>query len=106
MQTANSQNDVDSQLKSIYRELRRFSDVENRLLTAAIHSLPRTCILSKPYLFSGQVDIYQMGMSRFGIEMLEFPGNAGPVSQALEVEFATAAASFLKPDSVITTKMC
>ncbi|PIL34298.1 hypothetical protein GSI_03073 [Ganoderma sinense ZZ0214-1] len=105
MQPANAQDEVDVQLKQVHDELQRFSDVENRLLAAAIAALPRTTILARPYLFSGQVDIYQMGMSRFGIGMLEYPGNAGPVTSALEVEFAAAVATFFQLDSVITTKM-
>lgn len=105
MTPANSLENVTAQLNGIYNQLQRFSDVENRLLMAAVQSLPRTSILAKPYLFSGQVDIAQMGVDRFGIEMLEFPGNAGPVGTPLEVEFSTALASFVKPGSTITTKM-
>ncbi|KAJ6510349.1 hypothetical protein C8R45DRAFT_963802 [Mycena sanguinolenta] len=106
MKPAKTQDEVTSQLQNVYAELQRFSDIQNRIISAALTSLPRTSIVSKPYLFSGQVDIYQMGMSRFGIEMLQFPGNAGPVGKVLEIEFATAVASFVKPGSVITTKMC
>ncbi|KAJ8077454.1 hypothetical protein AAF712_007451 [Marasmius tenuissimus] len=105
MKPAETQLEVENQLMEVQSELHKFSDVENRLLAAAAQSLPRTCILAKPYLFSGQVDIQQMGMSRFGIEMLEFPGNKGPVGNTLEVAFVAAERSFLKPDSIITTKM-
>ena len=105
MEPAESLEDVERQLAQVSPQLHQYSAVENRLLAAATQSMPRTCILAKPYLFSGQVDIYQMGIDRFGIEMLEFPGNAGPVGQMLEVEFATAIASFVKPGSIITTKM-
>ncbi|KAJ6510345.1 hypothetical protein C8R45DRAFT_386487 [Mycena sanguinolenta] len=106
MKPAKTQDEVTSQLQNVYAELQHLSDIQNRIISAALLSLPRTSIVSKPYLFSGQVDIYQMGMSRFGIEMLQFPGNAGPVGKVLEIEFATAIASFAKPGSVITTKMC
>lgn len=105
MKPAYSEANVQQQLRQVSSDLQRFSAVENRLLAAGVESLPRTCILAKPYLFSGQVDIYQMGMSRFGVETLEFPGNAGPVGTALEVGFATAVATFIKPSSTITTKM-
>ncbi|KAL0065512.1 hypothetical protein AAF712_007422 [Marasmius tenuissimus] len=105
MEPAETQLEVESQLTKVHSELHEFSDVENRLLTAAVQSLPRTCVLAKPYLFSGQVDIQHMGMNRFGIEMLQFPGNEGPVGNTLEVAFVTAEESFLKPDSIITTKM-
>ncbi|KAI0769886.1 hypothetical protein C8Q74DRAFT_856157 [Fomes fomentarius] len=105
MEPAHSEAEVAQQLDDVAAELQQFSSVENSLLAAAVQSLPRTCILQTPYLFSGQVDVYQMGLSRFGIELSEFPGNAGPVGTALEVEFAAAAASFLQPGSVITTKV-
>ncbi|KAF9035071.1 hypothetical protein BDZ89DRAFT_983492 [Hymenopellis radicata] len=105
MTPADSEANVQQQLSTVSSDLQRFSAVENRLVAAAVQSLPRTCILAQPYLFSGQVDIYQMGMSRFGVEMLEFPGNAGPVGKDMEVEFATAVATFIEPSSTITTKM-
>ncbi|KAL0065529.1 hypothetical protein AAF712_007440 [Marasmius tenuissimus] len=105
MKPAKTQLEVENQLTKVQSELHKFGDVENRLFAAAVQSLPRTCILAKPYLFSGQVDIQQMGTSRFGIEMLEFPGNKGPVGNTLEVAFVAAERSFLKPDSIITTKM-
>ncbi|EEB91868.1 hypothetical protein MPER_09706 [Moniliophthora perniciosa FA553] len=90
MQPASSKEDVERQLVHVSSDLQRFSDVENRLLVAAVQSLPRTCILAKPYLFSGQVDIYQMGMGRFGVEMLEYPRNEGPVGPALGIDLAGA----------------
>ncbi len=105
MTPADSEANVRQQLSQVSSDLQRFSAVENRLVAAAVQSLPRTCTLAQPYLFSGQVDIYQMGMSRFGTEMLEFPGNAGPVGEAMEVDFTTAVATFIKPSSTITTKM-
>lgn len=105
MRPATSESQVAQQLRRVATELQRFSAVQNRLLVAAAQALPRTCILAKPYLFSGQVDIYQMGMSRFGICFFQFPGNRGPVGTALEVQFAAASATFLRPGRLITTKM-
>ncbi|KAF7361209.1 hypothetical protein MSAN_01153000 [Mycena sanguinolenta] len=105
MKPAKTHDKVTSQLQRVHVELQRFSDIQNRVISAVLPSLPRTPIVSKPYLFSGQVDIFQMGMNRFGIEILQFPGNAGPVGRVLEVEFATAVGSFIKPSSIITTKM-
>ncbi|KAI0712461.1 hypothetical protein C8Q76DRAFT_651968, partial [Earliella scabrosa] len=90
MQPAASEPDVAQQLSVVAPDLQHFSAVENRLLAAAVRALPRTCTLATPYLFSGQVDIYQMGTSRFGIETLECPANAGPVGAPLEVQFAAA----------------
>ncbi|KAI0787343.1 hypothetical protein C8Q74DRAFT_600322 [Fomes fomentarius] len=84
MKPAHPAAEVAQQLDDVAAELQQFSSVENSLpLAAAIQSLPRTWILQMPYLFSGQVDVCQMGVSKIAIELSEFPGNAGPVGKAL-----------------------
>ena len=75
--------DVKKQLEVVSKELQKFSVVENRLLSAAISALPRTSVSSKGRLYSGQVDIYQFGLDRFGTEFLECPLNKGPVSESI-----------------------
>ncbi|KND88944.1 hypothetical protein TOPH_06473 [Tolypocladium ophioglossoides CBS 100239] len=105
MEPADALEDVRSQLTDVAAELHRFSEVHNRLLSAAFQALPRTAIMSKPQLFSGQVDIYQLGLSHFGIEFLEFPGNNGPVGAELVTGFDDVLASFVSVGKTITTKM-
>ena len=83
MKPAASLDDVKKQLEVVSKELQNFSVVENRLLSAAISALPRTSVSSKGRLYSGQVDIYQFGLDRFGTEFLECPLNKGPVSESI-----------------------
>ncbi|KAF9634943.1 hypothetical protein BFW01_g5838 [Lasiodiplodia theobromae] len=105
MKPATSLQDVKSQLKDVASKLHDLSDVENRMLSAAIRSLPRTSILSHSRLFSGQMDIYQLGLDHLGIEFLECPLNDGPVDRPLVDEFASAMSSYLSVGKTITTKM-
>ncbi|POR32665.1 Uncharacterized protein TPAR_07087 [Tolypocladium paradoxum] len=105
MEPADTLADVTSQLTDVAAELHRFSEVHNRLLSAAFQALPRTAVMSKPQLFSGQVDIYQLGLSHFGIEFLEFPGNDGPVGAELVTAFDDVLASYVSVGKTITTKM-
>ena len=105
MTPANTEADVQAQLDKVSARLHQFSDVHNRLLAAAMHSLPRTPVMAKPRLFSGQVDIYQFGLERFGVEFLECPLNAGPVGTALTMPFASALSSVVATGRVVTTKM-
>lgn len=100
-----SQLEVELQLKDNREMLHHFSNVENRLLAAAIEALPRTSALDKPRLFSGQVDIYQLGRDHFGIEFLEYPGNKGPISESLIYDFKDAISTYASTNSIITTKM-
>ncbi|KAI1650894.1 uncharacterized protein F4817DRAFT_212704 [Daldinia loculata] len=105
MNPAQSLEEVKAQLDKVGTELHKFSDVQNRLLSAATQALPRASILLKPQLFSGQVDICQLGLDRFGIEFLECPLNKGPVSERLIYAFADAMASYISTGNTITTKM-
>ena len=105
MKTASSEKDVRSQLDLVASQLHKLSDVENRLLSAALQALPRTSLIAKPHLFSGQVDVSQLGLDHFGIEFLECPLNMGPVTQPLQIDFASVMSSYVSAGKVITTKM-
>lgn len=102
---ASSEDNVVAQLSTVAPALQNLSEVENRVLSAAIQSLPRISFTSYPQLFSGQVDIYQLGISHFGIEFLQCPLNSGPVNEPLMEAFTTALSTFLAPGNTITTKM-
>lgn len=97
--------DVELQLMNVRTDLHHFSDVENRLLSAAMQALPRTSVFSHWQLFSGQLDIYQLGLDHFGIEFLEHPFNKGPISKPLIEEFKTAITTYISEGKTITTKM-
>ena len=60
---------------------------------------------SKPRLFSGQVDIYQFGLDRFGVELLECPLNKGPVADSMTTDFKTVLSTYVSQGRTITTKM-
>ena len=105
MRPSRSLEDVRVQLDSVAHQLHEFALAENRVLTTAALALPRTSVLAVPRLFSGQPDISNLTLSQFGAEFLEFPGNEGPVDQSLDIEFETAMKEYIRPGSVITTKM-
>ena len=105
MVPATTYEEVYNQLLQVYSQLRVFNDAENRLVAAAFQSMPRTSVLAKPQLFSGQVDISNLGSQHFAPEFLQFPGNAGPVTEPLEMALEVALASFISVGATITTKM-
>ncbi|KAI1749609.1 hypothetical protein F4782DRAFT_542087 [Xylaria castorea] len=105
MAPADSLDDVKTQLSRVATDLHKFSDAQNRLLSAAMQALPRTSIFQHPQLFSGQMDIYQLELSHFGIEFLECPLNDGPVGEELITIFADVLASYVAAGKTITTKM-
>ncbi|WP_411380052.1 hypothetical protein [Pseudomonas sp. MPB26] len=105
MVPANSLQNVESQLTQVATALQTFSAVENRLLCAAFQSLPRTSIVSEPQLFSGQVDISQLGTEHFGIEFLQCPLNDGPVGTPLQTPLEAALDTYIQVGQVITSKM-
>ncbi|KAL7941984.1 Phospholipase/Carboxylesterase domain-containing protein [Trichoderma barbatum] len=105
MQPAHSLDNLTAQLEAVIDEVYKFSEIENRLLTIAMESMPRTSVASKPRLFSGQVDMEQLGTDRFGIEFDECPLNEGPVGVELAHSLTDALASYVSVGSTITTKM-
>ncbi|KAG1807974.1 uncharacterized protein BJ212DRAFT_1240558, partial [Suillus subaureus] len=90
MKPASTLQDVQDQLCDVEARLQKFSIIQNRLLGAAFAAMPRTSVFYAPQLFSGQLDISQLSLDYFGIEMLECPLNAGPTSESLVVSFTAA----------------
>lgn len=105
MDPAPSLESVQTQLAQVAVELQQFSNIENRLLQAAFQAMPRTSVVSQPQLFSGQVDIAQLGMQHFGIEFLQCPLNAGPTDTPLQIPLLEALDTYIRPGQTITTKM-
>lgn len=104
MEPAHSLDHVQSQLDRVGDRLHRLSDVQNRLLAAALQSMPRTSILSQPVLFSGQVDISQLDLEHFGIEFLECPANGGPIGETLVYPLDDVLTSYASAGRTVTTK--
>lgn len=105
MKPAYSLQDVTNQLNQVAPQLYQYNQAENNILTAAFLSMPRTSTLAKPQLYSGQVDISNLGTEHFAPEFLEFPGNAGPVGNPLQMPLEQAFSSFIQVGKTITTKM-
>lgn len=105
MQPATSLADVQSQLSTVISTLLAFNASENSLVTAGFLSLPRTSVLSQPLLYSGQMDIQNLGTEHFAAEFSESPLNNGPVGTPMCMPLATALSTFASVGSVLTTKM-
>ncbi|KAL9045470.1 MAG: hypothetical protein Q9214_001487 [Letrouitia sp. 1 TL-2023] len=105
MLPASSLRDVQAQLDVVAPMLHESSDAQNRLIAAAMQAMPRASSFAHAQLFSGQMDIRELGFDYFGIEFLECPLNAGPVGQPLIQAFETALASYVSIGKIITTKM-
>jgi hypothetical protein len=105
MTPAHNLDEVVAQLNEVAPQLYQYNQAENNILTTAFLSMPRTSTLAKPHLYSGQVDISNLGTEHFATEFLEFPGNAGPVSNPLQMPLQEALSSFIQVGKTITTKM-
>jgi hypothetical protein len=105
MKPASSYDDVYTQLEDVYQQLQAYNDAENRLAAAAFQSMPRTSVLAKQHLFSGQVDISNLGTEHFAPEFLQFPGNLGPTNVPLQMPLNEALDDFISAGSTIRTKM-
>jgi hypothetical protein len=105
MKPAWSRLEVELQLLHARDDLVRAVEAEDRLLAAAMHSLPRTSTLARPRLFSGQLDMAHLDMESFGIEFVECPANHGPVCRPLRDTLQAALATYLAAGKTITTKV-
>ncbi|KAF5861233.1 hypothetical protein ETB97_000488 [Aspergillus alliaceus] len=104
MKPAESLSDVQKQLANVSTKLHKLSTIENRVMSAAVQALPRTSIVSTPRLYSGQVDMRQLGLDHFGIEFLECHLNQGPVGDPLKIPFARFMESYVTSGKTLTTK--
>jgi len=105
MTPANSYEEVYSQLQDTYLQVQSFNGAENRLLAAAFAAMPRTSIIAEPLLYSGQMDIQNLGSQHFATEFLQNPLNRGPVGTPLEMPLQQALDTFIVPGATLTTKM-
>jgi hypothetical protein len=105
MTPATSEADVLAQLEANYTTVQPLNTSELAVLAAACASMPRTSVIQQPLLYSGQVDIYQLGTEHFATEFLQFPLNSGPVGTPLEMPLQDALNTFLTVGSTLTTKM-
>lgn len=104
MTPADSEADVTAQYATTHCTMRAYTDALQRLTSAAIESMPRTSIISKPMLYSGQVAISNLGTDAMAVYFKEYPGNAGPVGAAMGMPIEEALNTFMAPGNVIHLK--
>ncbi|KDN34373.1 hypothetical protein RSAG8_12539, partial [Rhizoctonia solani AG-8 WAC10335] len=104
MTPTQSKQGVLAQLETVLPRLQYLSAVENRLLSVAVASMPRTPKLSVPRLYSGQLDMHQFKLDQFGIQFTQCPLNTGPPGTPLQIDLNEALETFLQPGEAITTK--
>jgi hypothetical protein len=104
MQPATSLADVSAQLQNVAGSLLPVLDMLKRLTSAALVALPRTSLAAVPVLYSGQVDVSNLGETALATYFEEYPGNAGPVGTPMGEPVQTALQTFMAPGSVVTLK--
>ncbi len=104
MVPANSLADVQAQLKVKAPILQPMNVSESNIIIAAINSMPRTSVISKPKLYSGQVAISNLGSSHFATYFQELPANSDPSLPPLEMDLNTALSTFMAVGNTITLK--
>lgn len=95
---------VAAQYPSIKQPLIQYLDALGRVTTAAMQSMPRTSVLSKPELYSGQVDVSNLGPDALATYFLQYPGNKGPEGSPMGMPIGQALTGFMQPGSIINLK--
>ncbi|KAH8424948.1 uncharacterized protein LDX57_002694 [Aspergillus melleus] len=87
MTPASSLSEVTIQLNKIAPEVHRLSDIQNRIMSLAVSSLPRMSVYKRPVVYSGQPDMRQLSLDQFGIGFRETAVNSerGPLRIDLDL---------------------
>ena len=104
MQPASSREDVASQYPNVAPTLQTLLDALKEVTAAALAAMPRTSTLAVPNLYSGQVDVSNLGEAALATYFLEYPGNAGPVGTPMGMDLEAALAGFMAPGQTVTLK--
>lgn len=104
MVPADSLADVQTQLQAKAPTLQTMNVSESNIIVAAIRSMPKTSVISKPKLYSGQVAISNLGTSHFATYFQELPANHDSSLPPLEMDLNTALSTFLAVGNTITLK--
>lgn len=104
MTPANTEQEVAAQYPNVAEPLYRMLDALKRVTTSALISMPRTSVVSKPLLYSGQVDVSNLGEDALPVYFREYPGNAGPAGSPMGMPLAQALSSFMAPGQIVTLK--
>lgn len=104
MTAATNEMEVAQQYSEVSSELVVMLDCLKRVTVAALQAMPRTGVAAIPCLYSGQVDVSNLGLDAFATYFMEYPGNAGPVATPMGEPLATALAGFLGQGNSVTLK--
>ena len=104
MKPSYSVQEVAEQYHRVKSQMRIYMDALMRLTHSAMYAMPRTSTLSKPMLYSGQVDISNLGESAMAVHFRQYPGNAGPVGAPMGMPIDEALQGFMEPGSLLTVK--
>lgn len=104
MTPASSEEQVAEQYEKTHQTMRGYLDALLRLTRAALVSMPRTSVHSKPMLYSGQVAISNLGPDAMAVYFEEYPGNAGPPGQPMGMPIDQALEGFMAPGNVVHLK--
>jgi hypothetical protein len=102
--TCTTEREVTAEYERVAGTLRGMLDALKRITTAAVRSMPRTSGLAVPRLYSGQVEISNLGEPAFARHFLEYPGNAGPPPATMGMPLDRALRTFLAPGQTVTLK--
>lgn len=104
MKPATNESEVADQYDDVHVELAEILDRLQRVTTAALQCMPRCSVLSVPKLYSGQVDVSNLGSNALATYFEEFPGNAGPVGSPMGMPISDALQGFMSPGKTLTLK--
>lgn len=104
MEVAYSEEEVATQYDQVHDELVTLLDALKRVTNAALYAMPRVSVKSIPRLYSGQVDVSNLGCKALATYFEEYPGNAGPAGSPMGMPIDEALSSFMAPGSTITLK--
>jgi hypothetical protein len=99
-----SEADVALQYEKVNQQLQTYLDALKRVTAAALDAMPRTSYLSKPKLYSGQVDVSNLSIETFPVYFTQYPGNAGPPPMNMAMPLPQALTTFMQPGQLVNLK--
>ena len=101
---ANSLQEVQSKLADKIDSLKTNNVSEVNIIRAALRTMPRTSVIAKPALYSGQVAIANLGTSHFATYFSQLPNNSDSSQPPLEMDISEAVKTFMAQGDTITLK--
>lgn len=104
MTPVTSEKEVAQQYQQVNKDLQFYIEALKRLTAAAVYSMPRTSYISKPKLYSGQVDVSNLPIGTFPVYFTQCPVNAGPPPMDMQMPLQQALTGFMAPNSIVNLK--